>query len=93
MTCEMKGFLTFLILCLITKQDRNGEEIRLEIEKRKGTKPSPGTIYPVLKNLKEEGLIVEIDEGGREKKYSITKEGKREVADAKKKFEALFADL
>ena len=30
-----------------------GTEIALELKKRKGKKPSPGTIYPVLKYMKE----------------------------------------
>jgi PadR family transcriptional regulator, regulatory protein PadR len=91
--CDMKGYLTFLVLHLIGKQDRTGEEIRQEIEKRKGSKPSPGTIYPVLKSLSEKGLIEEIDEGGREKRYRITKAGKKELDIAVEKFMALFCDL
>jgi DNA-binding PadR family transcriptional regulator len=33
------------------------QEIADEIAKRKGEKPSPGTIYPALKNLREMGFI------------------------------------
>ena len=31
----------------------HGQELADEIGKRKGEKPSPGTIYPALKGLKE----------------------------------------
>ena len=52
-----------------------GAEIALELEKRKGSKPSPGTIYPVLKDLKDKGLL-SVDEN---KRYSLTKRGKKEL--------------
>ncbi|MEE9459013.1 MAG: PadR family transcriptional regulator, partial [Candidatus Bathyarchaeia archaeon] len=53
--CEMKGFLSFIIMWLVNKKHMSGAEIALELEKRKGSKPSPGTIYPVLKDLKDKG--------------------------------------
>ena len=45
----MKGYLTYLILWNLSKNNMNGAEITREFEKRRGTKPSPGTIYPSLK--------------------------------------------
>src|SRR3989338_4373561 len=91
--CEMKGFLSFLVLHLINRQDMSGEDIRQEIEKRKGTKPSPGTIYPVLKSLNESGWIAEVQDSGKEKKYHLTENGKKELRDATKRFMALFCDM
>jgi len=44
----MRGFLGFLILFLLSKKSLHGQEIADEITKRKGDKPSPGTIYPSL---------------------------------------------
>jgi PadR family transcriptional regulator PadR len=73
--CEMKGFLSFIILWLLHKKKMTGAEIARELEKRKGTKPSPGTVYPVLKDLKSKGLICDKD-----KKYSLTPSGKKELA-------------
>ena len=73
--CRMKGFLSFLIIWLISKKKMNGAEITLELEKRRGQRPSPGTIYPVLKYLTEQNLL-KIDD---EKKYSLTKKGKQEL--------------
>ena len=64
----MKGFLSYLVLWILSKKSMNGSEIAKELEKRKGSKPSPGTIYPALKELKEKGLIVS-DEN---KVYSLT---------------------
>jgi len=91
--CEMKGFLTFLVLRLISKKPMSGDEIRNELEKRKGCRPSAGTIYPVLKELSARGLIAEASEGGRTKTYAITPAGERELKVAVKKFIAMFYDL
>ncbi|MEK6967556.1 MAG: PadR family transcriptional regulator [Nanoarchaeota archaeon] len=91
--CDLKGFLSFLVLKMISKKELSGEQIRKEIEKRKGQKPSPGTIYPVLKSLKIAGFIEEATEGKKEKKYKITRKGKKEVDIATKKFCALFYDI
>ena len=66
-----KGFLSFLILWLVRSEAMTGAEIALELEKRRGRKPSPGTIYPVLKHLNEANILV-IDGN---KRYSLTKKG------------------
>jgi len=92
-TCEMKGFLTFLVLRMISKKDMSGDAIRDELEKRKGCRPSAGTVYPVLKELKSKGLIKEVKDGGKEKKYTITDAGEKEMKIAVRKFIALFSDL
>lgn len=43
-------------------------------------KPSPGSVYPLLSRLKEEGLVEEIpDENPSLKRYSLTSSGKEEV--------------
>ena len=73
--CQMKGFLSFLILWLISKKQMTGSELSEELEKRKGQRPSPGTIYPVLKDLKEKGLLAVDDQ----KRYSLTERGKQEL--------------
>ncbi len=92
-SCSMKGFLEFSVLVMINKRNFSGQEIRCEIEKRRGCKPSPGTIYPVLKELQKKGLIEEVKNGKKEKKYSITKKGKSEVERNKKIFLAMFKEL
>lgn len=91
--CDMRGFLSFIVLRLISKKSMSGEEIRQEMEKRKGTKPSPGTIYPVLKALSEIGFIEEIKDSGKEKKYKLTKKGKKELEIATVKFCQIFYDM
>jgi len=90
--CDMKGFLSFLVLRLIGKKPMSGEDLRVEIEKRKGRKPSPGTIYPVLKSLSEAGWI-KSEESGSEKVYQLTLAGRKEFNDATRKFVSIFCDM
>jgi DNA-binding PadR family transcriptional regulator len=61
----------------------NGYQIIQEIGERSGGvwKPSPGSIYPALQQLEDEGLIrAEAADGGR-RAYQLTDEG-RAYADA-----------
>ena len=51
--CDMKGYLSYLILWVLSRKSMTGAEITKELEKRRGKKPSPGTVYPALKELKE----------------------------------------
>ncbi|MBC8500242.1 MAG: PadR family transcriptional regulator [Nanoarchaeota archaeon] len=85
----MKGFLTYLILWILSKKKMNGAEIAKELQKRRGTKPSPGTIYPVLKELKEKGLIT----AGKDKVYSLTRKGEKELMSACEFFCKTFYDM
>lgn len=90
--CDMRGFLSFLILFLLSKKSMHGQEIADEIEKRKGERPSPGTIYPALKSLKEAELILE-EKNGKTISYSLTDEGKRTYKVAKQRFVRTFIDI
>ena len=87
--CDMRGMLSFLILFLLSRKHMHGQEIAEEIEKRKGAKPSPGTIYPALKFLKEEGLIKEKKEG-KTISYTLTPDGKKVLKTSKAKFCRIF---
>ncbi len=62
---------------------------RDELEKRKGQRPSPGTLYPALKALQEKGLI-RADEG---KEYSLTPRGREELEKSLHLFTQIFADF
>ena len=89
--CDMRGFLSFLILFLLSKKPMHGKGLAEEIEKRKGEKPSPGTIYPALKALKEAGLIEEKKvSGGKTIVYALTDEGKFALKVAKQRFVQIF---
>ena len=87
--CDMKGFLTYLILWVLNEKPMTGAEIAKELEKRRGSKPSPGTIYPALKELKADGLIM----ADKKKLYSLTKKGETELKAAAAKFCKMFHDV
>ena len=91
--CDMRGFLSFIVLRMIAKRNMSGKEISQDIKIRKGSKPSPGTIYPVLKFLSKAGFIEEIKSGSKMKKYRITKKGQKELKLATKKFCQIFYDM
>jgi PadR family transcriptional regulator, regulatory protein PadR len=94
----MRGMLGFLILFLLSKEPMHGQALADEIAKRKGEKPSPGTIYPALKNLREAGFIKEREEGEGEDKnkdgkvivYSLTPRGVGALKVAKRRFTRTF---
>lgn len=88
-TCSTKGFLSLLILWMVKKQARTGAEIATELEERKGTKPSPGTIYPALKELVAKGLL----KVNSKKAYSLTAKGKAELDAGLQIFCTLFSDF
>ena len=90
--CDMRGFLSFQILWLLSKKDMCGEGLAVEIEKRRGDKPKPGTLYPALKDLSDKGLI-EGKKSGKEVTYALTKEGKAAVVEAKAYFIRSFGDI
>jgi DNA-binding PadR family transcriptional regulator len=83
--CDMRGMLSFLILFILSKKPMHGTQISDEIGQRKGCRPSPGTIYPALKGLKEAGLVEE-KKAGKMIVYSLSEEGKHTLKAAKEKF-------
>ncbi len=77
-----KGDVRAAVLALLAEKPMHGYQIINEIGERSGGtwKPSPGSVYPTLQLLADEGLISAEESNGR-KTYSLTEEG-RAVADA-----------
>lgn len=83
--------LGFLILFLLSKEPMHGQALADEIAKRKGEKPSPGTIYPALKSLREAGFIMEEEnKDGKTIVYSLTPRGEDALKIAKRRFTRTF---
>ena len=80
---------SFLVLWVIGKKSMTGAELATELKKRKGKKPSPGTIYPLLKHLKDANLL-SMDEN---KSYSLTKQGKETLEEHLQMFMKTFYDI
>lgn len=72
------GDLHFIILHLIAEKPRHGYEIIKAIEEKVGGSysPSPGTIYPALTMLEEQGYVTVEPGEGSKKLYAMTGEGK-----------------
>lgn len=72
-----KGDVRSAVLSLLIEQPMHGYQIIREIEERSGGswKPSPGSVYPTLQLLTDEGLVQAEESGGR-KTYSLTAEGR-----------------
>ena len=85
----MKGFLSYLVLWILSKEPMNGVNIANDLGKRKGSKSSPGTIYPVLKELREKKLIY----ADKNKIYTLTKKGEEELRLSCKCFCKTFHDM
>ncbi|GAA1863329.1 PadR family transcriptional regulator [Brevibacterium marinum] len=68
------------ILALLAEAPMHGYQIIQEIEGRSGGrwKPSPGSVYPTLQLLTDEGLISSEPSSGR-KTYSLTELGREQV--------------
>lgn len=77
-----RGDVRVAILSLLTEQPMHGYQIIQQIEERSGGswKPSPGSVYPTLQLLTDEGVI-EVEEAGGRKTYSLTEAGRAEAAD------------
>lgn len=90
--CDMRGLLGFLILFLLSKKPMHGQEIASELAKRRGDKPSPGTIYPALGGLKHSGFLDEQKEG-KTIIYNLTPKGKKALQIAKRKFSRTFSEV
>src|SRR5256885_3867232 len=72
------GDMKYVILKLLRDKPRHGYEVMKDLEERMHGcySPSPGTVYPTLQWLEDEGLVVSRDVEGK-KVYEITDAGKK----------------
>lgn len=77
-----RGDVRAAILAVLAEQPMNGYQIIQEIAERSGGawKPSPGSIYPTLQQLEDEGLVRQETEAGK-RTFTLTDEGRAYVAD------------
>ncbi|MGW9634887.1 PadR family transcriptional regulator [Nocardiopsis alba] len=66
------------ILLLLAEEPRSGYEIIREGRERSGGawRPSSGSVYPMLQQLEDEGLIEQVAGEGRRRPYRLTDEGR-----------------
>src|SRR3954449_13151426 len=88
------GRLRLYLLKLLEESPRHGYEvIRLLRDRFMGVySPSPGTIYPRLARLQEEGLVTHDGVGGRQV-YRITADGREQLRSRSAELDELEEEL
>ena len=73
-----RGDVRAAILSLLTERAMHGYEMIQEIAERSQHiwKPSPGSVYPTLQLLEDEGLIAATDSEGSKKLFELTADGR-----------------
>jgi DNA-binding PadR family transcriptional regulator len=71
-----RGDVRNALLALLAERPMHGYEMIQELDERTGGiwKPSPGSVYPTLQMLEDEGLITSDQSEGR-KRFTLTDEG------------------
>ena len=89
------GFIRLHILYHAAKESIYGVEMMAEL-RRHGYRMGPGTLYPILHDLEQNGLLemqASIVQGKQRKNYRITKKGEKLMAAAKVRLRELFREV
>jgi DNA-binding PadR family transcriptional regulator len=81
------------VLALLAEEPRHGYQLMQEIRRRTHDRwrPSPGSVYPILQQLEDEGLVRTVESGGR-RVAELTDAGREHVDGREEEFAALWAD-
>jgi DNA-binding PadR family transcriptional regulator len=75
-----KGMLRHITLNILRQEPMSGSELTEQIQDYTDWRPSPGSMYPLLASLQEEGLIMPYeDQDTTLKRFTLTDEGVRLV--------------
>jgi len=77
-----RGNVRAAALALLAEEPMNGYQIIQQISERSGGlwQPSPGSVYPALAQLEDEGLIALQEADGTRRAYALTDQGRGYVA-------------
>jgi len=70
----LRGFLKVVVLKALGEGPKSGYALMRHVQDRMGVRPSPGSVYPLLDQLKKERLVG-VKGVGRAKEYRLTAEG------------------
>jgi len=89
-----RGDVRAALLGLLAEEPRNGYQLMQEITERSGGtwRPSPGSVYPALSQLEDEGLVAEGANGGP-RLLTLTDEGRTWVAEHREEIDAVWAGV
>jgi DNA-binding PadR family transcriptional regulator len=74
----LRGFLNVVVLKALAEGPKSGYALMKYVQERVGVKPSPGSMYPLLDNLKADGLVT-VAGDGRSKEYRLTPRGRKDL--------------
>ncbi|ONI71234.1 hypothetical protein ALI144C_47945 [Actinosynnema sp. ALI-1.44] len=76
-----RGDVRAAVLALLAERPMHGYEIIQEINTRSGGywRPSPGSVYPTLQLLTDQGLLSVEEGAGSKRQFSLTDEGRTEA--------------
>ncbi|HMJ34416.1 MAG TPA: PadR family transcriptional regulator [Baekduia sp.] len=82
-----RGDIRAASLLLLAEEPRNGYGLMQVLEERSGGvwRPSPGSVYPALAQLEDEGLIRSVEHDGR-KTFELTDEGRAHVEEHRERY-------
>lgn len=77
-----RGNVRAALLALLAEQSMHGYEMIQELENRTGGvwRPSPGSVYPTLQMLEDEGLVTSEEKSGK-RLFVLTEAGRGAVAE------------
>jgi DNA-binding PadR family transcriptional regulator len=89
-----RGDIRAAILALLNEEPMHGYQIMQELESRTGGawRVSPGSVYPTLQQLEDEGLVRAQEQEGR-RVYRLTDDGQRVAADRAEEFATLWEGI
>jgi DNA-binding PadR family transcriptional regulator len=75
-----RGDVRLAVLSLLAEQPMHGYQMITELAERSAGawRPSPGSIYPTLQQLEDEGLVTVTEQDGR-RTFALTDAGRQEV--------------
>src|SRR5918993_366796 len=81
------------LLLLLAEEPRNGYQLMQEIEQRSDGlwRPSPGSVYPALQQLEDEGLVTPTEAG--RKAFTLTDAGRAHVEERRDELGAPWDDV
>ncbi|MBU0758048.1 MAG: PadR family transcriptional regulator [Nanoarchaeota archaeon] len=72
----IRGHLKIVVMNLLDRRSMSGYVLMNEVKEIIGSKPSPGSMYPLLDSLSRDGHVT-IEMQGRKKIYSLSKQGRK----------------
>jgi DNA-binding PadR family transcriptional regulator len=89
-----RGDIRTAVLALVAEQPRHGYEIIQEIAERSGGawRPSPGSVYPTLSQLEDEGLV-RLEQADGRRVVHLTEEGTRYVEEHRAELDAVWESV